>query len=74
MEEIISKEEINELMSLKGEVKGTGIKTHGGFILKEEGEEGLKRLEETMVNLGYPIEFKKVRATTLYHFGVEAIF
>jgi len=73
VEEIISKEEVNELMSLKGEVKGTGIKTHGEFILKEEGEEGLKKLEETMANLGYPIGFKKVRATTLYHFGVEAI-
>ena len=73
MEEIISKEEANELMSLKGEVKGTGIKTHGEFILKEEGEEGLKRLEGTMANLGYPIEFKKVRATALYPFGVEAI-
>lgn len=73
MEEIISKEEFNELMNLEGKVKGTGIKTHGEFILKEEGEEGLKKLENTMVRLGYPIKFKEIRATTLYPFGAEAV-
>lgn len=73
MEEIISKEEFDELMSLEGEVKGTGIKTHGEFILKEEGEEGLKKLEEIMTKLGYPIKYKEIKSTTLYPFGVEAV-
>jgi len=73
MEQVISKQEFDELMKLKGEVKGTGIKTHGKFILKEEGEEGLKKLEDTMAGLGYPIEFREVKATTLYPFGVEAV-
>lgn len=73
MESIISKEEIENLMKIKGEVKGTGIKTHGKFILKEEGEEGLKKLEGTMAELGYPIEFRKIKATSPYPFGVEAV-
>lgn len=72
MEQVISKEEFNELMKLEGEVKGTGIKTHGKFILKEEGEEGLKKIEETMAGLGYPIKLKGIKSTTLYPFGVEA--
>ena len=73
MEQIISKQELEELMNLKGEVKGTGIKTHGKFILKEEGEEGLKKLEDTIAEFGYPIKFREIKATTLYPFGVEAV-
>ncbi len=73
METIIPKSEIDELMSLKGEVKGTGIKTHGEFILKEEGEEGLVKLEEALGKLDLAIKFKEVKSTTLYPFGVEAV-
>lgn len=73
MEPIISKNELEELMSLKGEVKGTGIKTHGDFILKEEGRRGLKRLEDALAGAGYPIKFKDVKSTIFYPFGVEAI-
>lgn len=73
MEPIISKNEFEELMSLKGEVKGTGIKTHGDFILKKEGEEGSKRLEDALAEVGYPIKFKDVKSTIFYPFGVEAI-
>ncbi|XOB40899.1 MAG: hypothetical protein ACKKMP_03375 [Candidatus Nealsonbacteria bacterium] len=73
MEQIILKEEFDELLKLKGEVKGTGIKTHGEFILKEEGEEGLKKLEDVMLTLGHPIKFREIKATTSYPFGVEAV-
>ena len=73
MKPIISKQEFKELMDLKGEVKGTGIKTHGKFILKEEGEKGLKKLEDIMAELGYPIKYREVKATNLYPFGVEAV-
>ena len=73
MKQIISKEEFNELMSLKGEVKGMGMKTHADFILKEEGEEGLKKLERTMAELGYPIKFKELRPMSYYPLGLEAL-
>lgn len=73
MEQIISKQEIDELMKLKGEVKGMGMKTHAEFILKEEGKEGLEKLEETMENLGHPIKFKEIRGTTFYPLGLEAL-
>ncbi|GAI37757.1 unnamed protein product, partial [marine sediment metagenome] len=73
MEQIISKQEIDELMKLKGEVKGMGMKTHAEFILKEEGKQGLEKLEETMEKLGHPIKFREIRGTTFYPLGLEAI-
>jgi hypothetical protein len=72
MEQVISKDEFDELMKLKGEVR-SGIKTHGEFILKEEGEKGLKKLEDTILELGYPIKFRRIKATTFYPLGAEAI-
>jgi len=73
MEEIISKEELGELMKIKGETTGNSIKNTGEFILKEEGEEGLKKLENIMVRLGYPIRYKKIQATGYYPSNLLAI-
>ncbi len=73
MEQIISKEEFNKLMSLKGEVKGNGMKTHAKFILEKEGKEGLKKLEEAMAQIGYPVKYDKIKATALYPLGAEAL-
>ena len=73
MEGIISKEEIDELLSLKGEVRGMGIKTHADFVLKEEGKEGLEKLEKAMEGIGRPIKFKKIKSTSHLPLGVEAI-
>ena len=73
MEQIISKEEVDELMKLKGEVRGIAIKSYAEFVLKKEGKEGLKRLEETMARIGYPIKYRKVKLTSFYSLGLEAI-
>jgi len=73
MEQVISKEELNKLMNLKGEVRGMGMKGHAEFILKEEGEEGLKKMEETITNLGYPIKYKEIKLMSFYPIGLEAV-
>ena len=51
MEEIISKEKLDELMKIKGEVKGIAMRENMNFILKEEGSEGVKKLENTVLIL-----------------------
>ncbi len=73
MEQIISKEELEELMRIEGETRGMSIKGEADFILKEEGEEGLKKLEETVANLGFPIKFNEVKSMDFYPLYVEAV-
>ena len=73
MEPIISKEEMNKYMSLKGETKGASFKGYGEFILKEEGEEGLKKLEETMAKLGHPIKYREMKEMTFYPVGYQIL-
>jgi hypothetical protein len=73
MEPIISKEELNELINIKGEMRGITIKPGLSFILKEEGEEGLKKLEDAMAILGHPLKYKGIRSMDLYPIKLVAI-
>ncbi len=73
MEQIISKEELLELEQIKGETTGNSIKNTGEFVLKEEGKEGLRKLEETMEALGFPINYQKIKATDYYSSKLLAI-
>lgn len=73
MEEIISQEEIDRLMSKKGEVREVALRNHKDFIFKEKGEEGVKKLEETMNNLGGTIKQKKLKPWAFYPIGLEII-
>ena len=43
-------------MKVKGEVRGAGLKVDWEFILREKGEEGLKRVEDRMAELGFPLK------------------
>ena len=72
MEQIISKEELEELKKIKGEVRKMSFKTTAEFILKEKGEEGLKKLENTMANLGYPIKHETIKPMDFYPLWADA--
>lgn len=73
MEKIISKEELEELMKIEGKVRGIAFKNEAKFIVKEEGEEGLKRLEDAMASLGCPMKYKEIKGLNFYPIRLLAI-
>jgi len=73
MEHIISKEIAGNLMKIKGEARGTHFISDSQYILVKEGEQGLKKIEEELQELGFPIEYKKIRNTDFYPIGLRAI-
>ncbi len=73
MKEIISKEELNKLMALKGEARGLAIKSHGEFILKEKGEAGLRKLEQAMEDLGCSVNHKELESMKFYPIYLEVV-
>lgn len=73
MREIISKEELNKLMALKGRVRGLAIKSHGEFIKKEKGEAGLKELEQVMEDLGCSVNHKELETMRFYPIYLEVV-
>ena len=72
MEEI-TKETAKKLMEIEGEVRGVVFKTDSEYLLKEEGEEGLKKLEEELEKLGYPIKFKEIKTMAFYPVGLRVL-
>jgi hypothetical protein len=73
MTQELTKETIKELMEIKGEVKGVTLKTDAEHVLKEKGEEGLKRLEAELESLGCPIKYRDIRTMDSYPVGLRAI-
>jgi hypothetical protein len=66
MEQIISKEEQERLKKVKGEIRGLSFKIAEKFLKKEEGEEGLEKIIKAMEEIGYSIDFKKIKASSYY--------
>lgn len=73
MEEILTKETAKKLMEIKGEIRGIVFKTDVTFILKEKGEEGLKKLEAEMERLGYPFKYNAIKTSEFYPIGLRII-
>ncbi len=63
----------DRLMAKEGDVKGEVFHTHREYILYREGEEGVKRVEERMKELGYPIEFDKINTVKWHKEGLSAL-
>ena len=63
---MITKEGIEKITQIKGNARGAVFQTHATFIRRKKGEEGLKAVEKKMAELGYPINFKKIKAVGWY--------
>lgn len=71
MEQIITKKEFDKFMGFKEKVRGAGMKMYANFIFKEKGAKGLKKLEDLITSLGYPVKYKKIKAMSFYPLGLE---
>lgn len=60
-------------MEAEGRVRGVALKSHGEFVLRHEGEEGLRKLEKLMSDLGHPINYKDVEPMDFYSTGLEGL-
>ena len=71
--EDFKKEELDKLMELSGKVRGAVFQTDAKNILAKEGEEGLKKLEKRVKDLGYHIDYRAGRATDWHPVGLRII-
>lgn len=73
MNQILDKKVIQDLMKIEGEARGVVFKTDAEYILKEKGEDGLKKLELEFAKLGFSIKFKEIKSMNFYPVGLRAI-
>lgn len=70
MGEIITKEEFDEMMKIKGEVRGVTLRGYRDYILKEEGEEGLERFKKEIMKFDY---LEEIRTMDFYPIGHQVL-
>lgn len=71
--EKITREKVKELMSIPGEARGVNLKIDWEFILRREGKEGLKKVEDKMAELGYPLKYEDIKTMDFYPIGLDAL-
>jgi hypothetical protein len=70
---MISKEELEKINQIQGEVIGLSIVEDLDFVLKKEGKEGLKKLEEELRNLGYSFICKEIKKYQRYPISLNML-
>jgi len=73
MDQELTKDIAKKLMEIEGETRGVVLKTDGEYVLKEKGEEGLKKVEEELEKFGYPIKFKEIKTMDFFPVGLRVI-
>ncbi len=64
---MLTKQEIDEILKIKGKVRGVVFRTDGRYVLETKGEKGMKMLEAAIKETGQPIKYgKEFRATGWY--------
>lgn len=69
----LTKELAKKLMETEGEARGANLKTDWEVILSRYGDEGLKKLEAKMAELGYPVKYDEIETMNFYPVGLDAL-
>lgn len=70
----LSKQEADEIIKkYPGEVRGVAFQTDAEYVKKKWGKEGLLRVEQKLGELGYPIEYGKIKALTWLPLGLRIL-
>jgi predicted hydrocarbon binding protein len=72
MKKTISKEEINKIMKVEGEVLGAAIQEFKDFIAEDRGSRGVEELEAAIIALGY-LKIKEIRKSRFYPVGLYIV-
>jgi len=70
---MMTKKEADKLIGLSGESRGANIKVDFDFVLETKREKGLEKVENRMVELGYPLNYKDIKVMDFYPIGLDII-
>jgi len=73
MEKKLTEKLVQELMEFKGEIRGMDIIFDGEFVLKHNGKEGLKKVQEKLKEIGVPLEYKRLNPLSFCPGGLRVI-
>jgi len=68
---MLTKKEAEKLMKIEGEARGVAIRDDLNFVLEYKGKEALKKVEDKMAELGYPLKHKEIKPMDFYPIGLS---
>lgn len=71
--EKITEEELKKIMEIPGKVRGQAFVTDIEVVKEKKGEKGGELLKEKTKELGYPIDYEKMKITGWYPIGLRAV-
>jgi len=69
----LDKKTIDDLKKIKGEVRGVAFQTDANYVLRREGEAGLKKLEKRAKELSLDIDYRTAKTMEWYPVGLVAV-
>ncbi len=69
----LNKERVEEIMKIEGEARGAAIKTDWSFVKDKFGEEGIKKIEKRMAELGHPLKYEEIKTMSFYPLGIDLL-
>ncbi len=69
----ITKEEVQNLIKVPGEVRGQVLITDLEYVKEKKDEEGIKLLKRKMEDLGKPIDYEKAKIMEWYPIGLRVV-
>ena len=70
---MLDKQQADNLMKIKGNVRGEGILTDVKYVRYQKGEEGVKIVEKKLEELGYLTKFKDIKPMEWYPEGLDVL-
>lgn len=70
---MISREEAKRIAEIPGNLRGSALLTDAENVKRRMGDEGLQQLRQSLAELGYPIEYKDIKAMDWYAIGVRVL-
>ena len=70
---MLTKQEADKLMEMEGKARGVEAKEDFEFVLQEKGEKGLKKVENRMAELGFPLKYKELKVMLWHPIGLGVL-
>jgi hypothetical protein len=68
---MVDKNVLEEILKIAGEVRGVVFQTDASYVLRKEGQAGLKKLEEQAKLLNLPINYRETSSFKAYPIGLR---
>ena len=66
MTQAFSQQEKEGMEKVEGQVRGLALKSELGFIFREEGRDGLHKIEQALAEAGHPLKYREIQSGTFY--------